>query len=148
MTSSDRWELRLSPMITFLPSRAFRCGSANFSNQSGKHCMSNQPDGLLLYLAPLGPPTVHVSYICCALYTAYGGRTCPSAQAAYITDTADFELFITLSGYLHPFSVMTFALPGSSARFVSSKFMMFDSGTSLRTSVMLSKNVLMVFRDT
>lgn len=82
--------------------------------------MSNQPDLERLYLAPSGPPWVHVSYIFAARYTTYGGKMVPLAAQAYITEVADFELFIIRSGYLVPRFIITFFRPGSSAKFVSS----------------------------
>jgi len=61
MTSSDRCELRLSPIRTFRPVSFLMYGIIILLNQSLKQVRSNQPDLLRLYRAPAGPTNVHVS---------------------------------------------------------------------------------------
>ena len=69
ITLSMKWLLKLSPMITFSPTNDLVNGMKTVSNQSVKQHVSNQPEQLLLYLVPAGPPLVHVDHRCSDLYT-------------------------------------------------------------------------------
>lgn len=62
-------------------------------SQSLKHCESNHPDLLRLYLDFDGPPTIHESYKYNALYTVYGGRSSPFPVQANIMEV-DANLYV------------------------------------------------------
>ena len=89
--------LRLSPTMTFLPSRCFTKGTIKDSNQSLKHCASNQPLLLRLYRVFGGPLSIHADHRCSALYTTYASSSCPAAYLPNIMDVEVLVLSFTLS---------------------------------------------------
>lgn len=69
ITSKDMWLARLSPITTLGPFKFQHAGKKYDKNQSSKIGMSNHPLSLQLQPSPSMPPSIHVGYICLALYT-------------------------------------------------------------------------------